>query len=724
MPAISVIIPVFNVEKYLGNALESLMYQTFKDIEIICVDDGSTDCSGEICERFARTDRRISVIRQENQGAGGARNTGMAAATGKYIAFMDGDDWLHPNFLEVLYCLCEDNGCEIAQCGFDMVWSEEGIREAEHCDAVIVTGTDMAYRNFLPHDGWRNILVPNKLFRRECLEKLKFPCGKWHEDEYFTYKAFWHAARIAVTECPLYYYRQHSESTMGTGFAVDKMTDKIEALEGKEAFFKEKDGELYVLANRELEFHLKHYLGAIQKHLPEREDIKTWLQEKLKVVSSVIKMPDSESMGKKEWNQLRLNRMQDGVFQHFVLNKQYNRSSIFKPGIVKEKSETKNPKVSVCIPVYNVGACLGNCLESVINQSVKDIEIICVDDGSSDNSLAVLEAYADGDSRIRIIRHGKNLGTLVSRKDAVMAARGKYIMFADGDDELFPNACETAFRLIDRNHTDVAEFGVLALDPSGREKQLRYLAIQDIDRLEDRNLLYLRMKRRLKNWQIWNKIYSSDLLKKAFGEIENAYSVLADDFRLFCVFGYYARSIAMTRETLYKWKWGSGIWSGIRQTIDLNRYKKLLTEKDDLDAVIRFIESKPDKEEYQGFLKETREHFLHQTITWWHDGLEEKEKNEGYRLFAEKWGCEDTAKALRWLLRGLKRDSITAGQKLLQLQNENRELQKAKEVLQNDNKKLQQEKGDLLKRKAELEIIKESNGYKLLRKYYKIRNWF
>ena len=140
--------------------------------------------------------------------------------------------------------------------------------------------------------------------------------------------------------------------------------------------------------------------------------------------------------------------------------------------------------------------------------------------------------------------------------------------------------------------------------------------------------------------------------------------------------------------------------------------------------MIRFIESKPDQEKYQGFLKESREHFLHQTVTWWHDCLEEKEKNEGYRLFAEKWGCEDTAKALRWLLRGLKQDSITAGQKLLQLQKENRELQKEKATLQNDNKNLQREKGDLLKRKAELEKIKESNGYKLLRKYYKIRNWF
>ena len=141
------------------------------------------------------------------------------------------------------------------------------------------------------------------------------------------------------------------------------------------------------------------------------------------------------------------------------------------------------PKISICIPVFNVDFCLGSCLESVINQTMKDIEIICVEDCSSDNSFEILKTYAATDPRIKIIRHDKNLGTLVSRKDGAMAAQGKYIMYVDSDDELFSHACDTAFNLIEKNHTDVAEFGAQVVDSSGKIKQSNNFIIHDINTL-------------------------------------------------------------------------------------------------------------------------------------------------------------------------------------------------------------------------------------------------
>ena len=187
--------------------------------------------------------------------------------------------------------------------------------------------------------------------------------------------------------------------------------------------------------------------------------------------------------------------------------------------------------------------------------------------------------------------------------------------------------------------------------------------------------------------------------------MENDYSVLADDFRIFCFFGYYAQSVSFIKEELYKWKWGYGIWTGISPVINLDKYKKLLTEKDDLDAVVKFINAMADREEYRQFLEEMRIVFLHQTISWWNDNLEEKEKQEGFRLFIEKWGTEATAEALLWLL--------------------NRYTTKEKQLkkLQKENKKLQKEKDDLLKKKVELEKIKNSNGYKFLKKYYRIKSF-
>ena len=176
--------------------------------------------------------------------------------------------------------------------------------------------------------------------------------------------------------------------------------------------------------------------------------------------------------------------------------------------------------------------------------------------------------------------------------------------------------------------------------------------------------------------------------------IDNEYSVLAEDFRFFCVFGYYAHSVTMIRDELYRWRQGYGIWTGIQSEISLERYKRLLTEKDDLDAVTRFINSQTDAATYQAWLQKMHDQFLQQTTSWWSDNLEEKDKEEGFQLFSKKWGYADTANALKWLL---DRNSSIADERLA---------------------KLQQVKEDL---RTELESIKGSNGFKALTIYYKVK---
>ncbi len=653
LPEISVIIPVYNIEKYLERALKSLMFQTFKNIEIICVDDGSTDNSGSICRSLAKKDSRIKVIQREHHGTGAARNAGITAAAGKYISFVDGDDWLHPNFLEVLYRLCEDNGCDIAQCGLALVWSENGNNEAAYCEAVIVKGSDMALRNFMPGDGWRQIIVCNKLYRRDLLANIKFPQGKKHEDEFFTHKVLWNAHNVAVTECPLYYYRQHSDSAMGIGFTIEKTLDFIEAFEEKADFYKSKDTLLFYRANLMFDWCLRNYLKELQRHFPEREDVKTLLQEKLQKVSNSIKLLDSEGMRKADLDQLRLRNLQDTEKYCFDLENIYNESSDFKPGVRKRSGDSTKTKVSVCIPVRNAEHCLADCLDSVINQTLKDIEIICIEDASADKSKELLETYAVRDSRIKVISHKKRLGMLVTRKEAVSAAQGKYIMFVDCDGSLFPNACEIAYKVISQNQTDVAEYSVKVMGPPG-EKTLNYLELNAADRLEDKNILHLRMQKHLKNCTVWNKIYRAELIKEAFFEIENDCSVSGADFLIFCVISYYAKSVSLIKEELYKWKWNCGSRQTVPSVIGLGRFKELLTEKDELDAVLKFISTKPDKEEYRGFLQKIREQVLHQAISWWNESLDDKKSYEWLRLFVEKWGAEETAKALQWLLSRLK----------------------------------------------------------------------
>ena len=308
------------------------------------------------------------------------------------------------------------------------------------------------------------------------------------------------------------------------------------------------------------------------------------------------------------------------------------------------------PKVSVIIPVYNVEKYLADCLDSVLNQTLTDIEIICVEDCSTDNSATILKEYSKMDSRIKVIWHMANAGSSKARKDGVLAAQGRYIMFLDSDDALFPHACETAYNAIEMYKTDVLEFGVKVVDTAGKEKIINWLETEPMDRTETENLLYLWLQGKLKNWMVWKKIYRSDLLKQAYGEMEDSHISVAEDVYLFCVLGYYAKSISMINEQLYLYRWGVGVSTlHTIQSVSLEYFKKLLGEKDSLDAITRFINNKPDKEEYMSFIQTLHDAWLPFTVSLWLEKLEEKDKKTGFVALAQKWGMEETAEGLLWL---------------------------------------------------------------------------
>lgn len=237
---ISVIIPVYNVEPYLANCLNSVINQTFKNIEIICIDDGSTDNSGAICDAYAQNDNRIKVVHQNNQGLSVARNVGLDLANGKYISFIDSDDYVHPKFLEILCGLCEDNQCLISMCGLiktnslylqqkDISTYNKHIFHSRNVVLYMLSDIDIEF-----------VVVWNKLYRKECFKDLRFPIGKIHEDEFLTHKILLECSSIAYTDEKLYYYVQHSNSIMGKGFNR-KFLDSIEArIERKNFFLNEK----------------------------------------------------------------------------------------------------------------------------------------------------------------------------------------------------------------------------------------------------------------------------------------------------------------------------------------------------------------------------------------------------------------------------------------------------------------------------------------------------
>ena len=373
------------------------------------------------------------------------------------------------------------------------------------------------------------------------------------------------------------------------------------------------------------------------------------------------------------------------------------------------------PILSILVPVYNTERFLSTCLDSVVSQTLKDIEIICVEDASIDYSKIILERYAKKDSRIRIIWHEKNAGLVKTRKDAVLSAKGKYIMFLDSDDALFPNACEIAYKAIENNKTDAVQFGVQHIDFQGKCITADpAFQIENSNRHEDDNWLYLYDKGLIKSWMIWNKIYNAELCKKAFGQMEDDYLVLAEDAYFLFAFGYYAKSLSLIKDVLYKYRQGSGIWSsGIQEKISLEKYKMLLTGKRAVDGIIRFYETKSDAKKYEPILqKHVKELFLRQAIIWWDDLLQDTDKVAGMQLFTEMWGNKYFDSAMLCMAEHVK-------YRIRVLQNDKACLQNIINDLQNDKACLQNIINNL---QDELTAIKESRGHRVLRKYYFLRD--
>jgi glycosyltransferase involved in cell wall biosynthesis len=222
-PLISVIVPIYNGISYLRECIESIQRQTYAPLEIILVDDGSTDGSGELCDKYANTDCRIQVIHQKNQGPSGARNTGIDHYTGEYIAFVDGDDKVEPDYLEFLWTQIHNTGANISCCGFYRFYHDSGIsRGPRKVYSGILSGEE-AMRIALYQRKPLDYSVWNKLFKRELFTKIRFPEGRLFEDLGTVIYLMHLSSRVAYSTIPKYYYRQHSKSILNSAFSEKKL---------------------------------------------------------------------------------------------------------------------------------------------------------------------------------------------------------------------------------------------------------------------------------------------------------------------------------------------------------------------------------------------------------------------------------------------------------------------------------------------------------------------
>lgn len=227
---ISVIIPAYNIAPYLERGVVSVLNQTYRNLEVILVDDGSTDKSGQICDRLAEKDDRVIVIHKKNGGLADARNVGMEAAKGSFIGFVDGDDWIDTDMYERMLGAALAQQADMAVCRYRRIYGKQ-VEDAS-VDRVVVFEGQEALQYYVEEREEYDIqnAAWNKLYRRELLDKLRFPVGKWYEDIVFSAKALSGAARCVYLDSACYNYIIDREgSIMNVKINSRTFTDQIPA---------------------------------------------------------------------------------------------------------------------------------------------------------------------------------------------------------------------------------------------------------------------------------------------------------------------------------------------------------------------------------------------------------------------------------------------------------------------------------------------------------------
>ena len=475
-PRVSIIIPVYNTDKYLKDCLDSLLNQTLKEIEIICIDDGSTDNSLSILKEYAKIDNRIIILKQNNKGAGVARNYGMSIAKGEYLLFLDSDDFFNENLLYDTVNVGDNTLVDIVVFLFQ-IYKNNNI--AYNNETYGVYGfikkncTNLIFNYHMePNNFFLNFNPApwNKLFRHSFIKKhgLYFQNNRRTNDLYFTMTSLISTKKIYFLDKVLVYYRidliNNSQSTNSY-----YPFDFYKSLLALKRFLKEKN--LF----SQLKESYKNLVGNITIYnLNQNKENNILVYEELKREGFKNMEIDFIPSWKISWRfHEKYEKYIDNIyFKHLNL-----ADENFEIKIIKKANYLFKPKVSIIIPIYNEEKYIIQCLDSITKQTLKEIEIIIVNDGSTDNSLNVIKKYSMNDNRIQIISQ-TNRGQSEARNTGIKYSNGEYIYFIDGDDYLELNTLSDLYNKAIQNNLDIILFDASSfsneINPIIIEGKLKY----------------------------------------------------------------------------------------------------------------------------------------------------------------------------------------------------------------------------------------------------------
>lgn len=455
---VSIIMPVYNAAEHLRETMDCLINQTLKEIEIICVDDGSTDESLDILHEYAARDHRIVVLHQKNLYAGVARNTGFDRASGEFVIFLDSDDLFALDLLEKTYLQGKKEKADIVL--FDANFFNSKTGESIEKDYLFrkdfVKWKNVFSRRDIP-DHIFTITTPcpwTKLYSKKFIvdHKLKFQDLRHSNDVFFVLSSLALAERITYVDEKLVLYRVNQEKNLQHTKALDPTLfltayEAVYDLLNEHGIYEEvKRSFIHVVLSG-----CVYNLDTVHDHEGKKKIYCAIESEEFKKMN-LLSYPKEYYLNQGNYNRIRT------VPNILKFMKNRDRNSENTGLHILHANQTSDEVfVSVIIPVYNTGKYVKQCLDSIENQTLKNIEIICIDDGSTDESLAILEKEAEEDSRISVYSE-KNSGQSVARNGGLKNAIGKYVYFMDSDDILELNALEKLYTQAERSSLDILYF--------------------------------------------------------------------------------------------------------------------------------------------------------------------------------------------------------------------------------------------------------------------------
>lgn len=291
-------------------------------------------------------------------------------------------------------------------------------------------------------------------------------------------------------------------------------------------------------------------------------------------------------------------------------------------------------KISIIVPVYNVQKYLNICLDSLINQRMSDIEIICIDDASTDQSGNILDDYANQDKRLKVIHSDHNIGTLEARKRGIRQALGDYIMFVDSDDYIESNTCEELLKIMEEQNVDVVHFGTQIHAGEKVSEEMKAWIIHFLTPYEgtirNENLIRKCFVEETFDFNITNKFWKAEVVRKAFENSETKHLVASEDRYLFFLLMYFAKSYYGTKQPYYHYNVGIGVTGGDQLTLE--KFEKRCSGAQASQMVDHFLEKVGMENQYHEEEKQFANKILWDCVDCWHNKLAEQDMQQGFEI--------------------------------------------------------------------------------------------